>query len=141
MTRIKSYENTPSPGAQTVEVAGTFDRQFGNFAKWRGLLGVGWAYQGFDALMTARYIGKLDVLNPRGGTPTSPALVIPAITYLDLTVGYELPTKTKFQIGALNITDKAPPLLYQNNVTNANTDVSTYDTIGRQWFVGVRQSF
>jgi outer membrane receptor protein involved in Fe transport len=45
------------------------------------------------------------------------------------------------QIGAINIGDKQPPLLYQNNVINANTDVSTYDTIGRRWWVGVTQKF
>ena len=38
MTRINSYENVAAPGAAAVEVAGTFDRQFGNYAKWRGLL-------------------------------------------------------------------------------------------------------
>jgi hypothetical protein len=26
-------------------------------------------------------------------------------------------------------------------VTNANTDVETYDTIGRQWWVGFTQKF
>ena len=62
-------------------------------------------------------------------------------TYVDLTLGYELPTKTKIQVGALNLTDKQPPILYQNNVLNANTDVSTYDTLGRQWFVGFPQKF
>jgi len=141
MTRITSYDNTPAPGAATVAVAGTYDRQFGNYAKLRGLLGVGWQYQGLDALFTTRYIGSVDLLNPRGGTATSPTLTIPSFAYMDLTVGYELPSKTRFQIGVLNLSDKQPPLLYQNNVINANTDVSTYDTIGRQWFVGVRQSF
>jgi outer membrane receptor protein involved in Fe transport len=141
ITHINSYENTPAPGALPIEVAGTYDRQFGNFAKNRGLLGVGWTYQGLDALLTTRYIGGLDVLNPRGGTPTSPALPIPSMTYVDFTIGYELPSKTKVRFGALNIADKQPPLLYQNNVLNANTDVSTYDTIGRQWFVGITQKF
>jgi iron complex outermembrane recepter protein len=141
ITHINSYENTPAPGALPIEVAGTYDRQFGNFAKNRGLLGVGWTYQGLDALLTTRYIGTLDVLNPRGGTATSPALPIPSMTYVDFTIGYELPSKTKVRFGALNIADKQPPLLYQNNVLNANTDVSTYDTIGRQWFVGITQKF
>src|SRR6185312_10365118 len=141
VTHINSYENVPSPGAAPVEVAGTFDRQFGNYAKNRGILGVGWAFRGFDGLLTTRYIGKLKLNTPVGNDPTSSPLSIPSLTYIDLTLGYELPTKTKIQVGALNLTDKQPPLLYQNNVINANTDVSTYDTIGRQWYVGFRQSF
>ena len=141
MTRINSYESIPAPGAAAIEVAGTYDRQFGNFAKWRGLLGVNWSYQGLQAQVSSRYIGKLQLLNPRGGTDTSPPLDIPSFVYVDFTLAYEMPTKTMVRFGALNLGDKMPPLLYQNNVTNANTNVETYDTIGRQWFVGISQRF
>lgn len=141
MTHINSYKSVPAPGAETIEVAGTYDRQYGNFAKWRGLLGVNWSYQGLSAQVTTRYIGDLELLNPVGGTDTSPPLKIPQYFYMDFTLAYETPTKTTIRFGALNFGDKQPPLLYQNNVTNANTDVSTYDTIGRQWFVGVTQKF
>jgi outer membrane receptor protein involved in Fe transport len=141
VTRINSYENTPAPGAEPVEVAGTFDRQFGNYAKYRALMGLGWKFQGFDGLLTARYIHNLELKDPDGAIPDAPALQIPSFTYFDLTLGYTLPTKTRIQAGVQNLTDKQPPILYQNNVINANTDVSTYDTLGRQWFVGVTQKF
>jgi iron complex outermembrane receptor protein len=141
VTHINSYENTPSPGAAPIEIAGTYDRQFGNYAKYRGLLGVGWQLAGFDGLLSARYVGKLEVRDPDGKIDNAPALQIPSITYVDLTLGYTLPTKTRFQLGAINLTDKDPPIFYQNNVINANTDVSTYDLLGRRWFVGVTQKF
>lgn len=141
-THIMSYESTPAPGAQTVDVAGTFDRQFGNYAKWRGLMGVGWALGSFDGLLTLRYIHSLQVLEPSGGTvETNPPLDIGSMTYVDLTVGYMFPTNTKVQLGGVNLGDKDPPILFQNNVTNANTDVSTYDLLGRRWYVGVSQKF
>ena len=41
----------------------------------------------------------------------------------------------------MNLNNRVPPIFYQNNVINANTDVSTYDTIGRRWFVGIEQKF
>jgi outer membrane receptor protein involved in Fe transport len=141
VTHINSYENTPSPGATPIEIAGTYNRQFGNYAKNRGLLGVGWQLAGVDALLTTRYIGKLQITNPDGAIPNAPALPIPSFVYLDLTVGYNFPTNTRVQLGAINLTDKQPPLFYQNNVTNANTDVSTYDTLGRRWFLGLTQKF
>ena len=100
LTRINSYENTPSPGAEPVEIEGTFDRQFGNYAKYRGLLGVGWKHLGFDALMTLRYIHSLEVRDPDGVIPDAPPLQIPSFTYVDLTVGYTLPTNTRIQVGA-----------------------------------------
>lgn len=141
MTRITSYENTPAPGATPVEIAGTFDRQFGNYAKWRGLLGIGWAMGGLDGLVTVRYIHSLQVNGPDGGLVDEPPLEIGSMTYVDATVGYTFPTNTKVQVGGVNLGDKVPPLLFQNNVTNANTDVSTYDLLGRRWYVGVSQKF
>jgi iron complex outermembrane receptor protein len=141
MTRILSYESTPAPGAATVDIAGTFDRQFGNYAKWRGLMGVGWAMGGFDGLLTVRYIHSLKVNGPDGLLVDEPPLEIGSMTYIDATVGYNFPSNTKIQVGGINLGDKQPPLLYQNNVTNANTDVSTYDLLGRRWYVGLSQKF
>ncbi|MEP7244715.1 MAG: TonB-dependent receptor, partial [Gammaproteobacteria bacterium] len=141
VTHINSYENTPAPGAAPVEIAGTYNRQFGNYAKNRALLGIGWSYANIDSLLTVRYIGKLDVTDPDGLIPNAPSLPIPAIAYADLTVGYTFPTKTRVQLGVINLTDKQPPIFYQNNVINANTDVSTYDLLGRRWFIGASQKF
>lgn len=141
MTRILSYESTPAPGATPVEIAGTFDRQFGNYAKWRGLLGVGWAMGGFDGLLSVRYIHSLQVNDPDGVIENAPPLEIGSMTYIDASVGYTFASNTKVQVGGINLGDKQPPLLYQNNVINANTDVSTYDLLGRRWYIGVSQSF
>jgi outer membrane receptor protein involved in Fe transport len=102
---------------------------------------LGWSFAGFDALATFRYIGKLQVTNPDGGLPDAPPLDISRYWYTDVTLGYNFPTNTRLQLGAINLTNKQPPLFYQNNVINANTDVSTYDTLGRRWFVGVTQKF
>ena len=141
MTRISSFENTPAPGAQPVEVAGTYDRQFGNYAQWRGLAAIGWSMAAFDGLISARYVGDAKLLNPDGALLDAPPLRIPSVTYVDLTLGLTIGENTKLQLGALNLADKEPPLLYQNNVINANTDVQTYDTIGRRYWVGIRQTF
>ena len=123
-----------------VEVAGTYDRQFGNYAKMRALATIGWAYKDANALLTIRRIGDVILRNP-SVAGTEPDLDLGAFTYLDLTAGYSLPTKTRLQLGVRNLGDKQPPLLYQNNVTNANTDVQTYDTIGRQYFLSLSQKF
>jgi iron complex outermembrane recepter protein len=146
LTRINKYDNIPAPGAAAEQIVGTYNRQFGNYAKYRGLASVGWGLKNFDGLLSARYIHKLKLLNPSvsgvdGNGDPYPDLAIPSFTYVDLTLGYTFPTKTKVQLGVRNLTDKQAPILYQNNVTNANTDVQTYDTIGRQWFFGFNQKF
>lgn len=140
-TYIDSYESRPSPGSPSLEVAGTYDRQFGNYARWRALVGVAWAFNDLDAVLSTRYVHSLTLKDPDGFPGIQPNLDIGSITYTDLTVGYEFPTDTRVQLGVLNLQDKQPPLLYQNNVTNANTDVSTYDTVGRQFFATVSQKF
>jgi iron complex outermembrane recepter protein len=140
VTRTNAYDVVASPGAPVQEVAGTYNRQFGNYAELRGLASIGWTLKGFDALLSARYIGSLELLNPDGAIPADP-LQIPSFTYLNLSVGYEFATKTKVRVGVDNITDKLPPILYQNNVINANTDVQTYDTLGRQFYLSVTQKF
>jgi outer membrane receptor protein involved in Fe transport len=165
VTRTGSYENVPAPGAAAQEVAGTYDRQFGNYAKLRAMGSIGWSMGDFDALLTARYIDKVALHSPAvcgkvgyscfsaatdpeyaaandpNDFPDWPDLKIPSFTYLDLTLGYNLPTKTRVQAGVRNLTDKQPPILYQNNVTNGNTDVQTYDAIGRRWWVSFSQKF
>jgi outer membrane receptor protein involved in Fe transport len=144
-TYIDTYETVAAPGSAPQEVAGTYDRQFGNYARWRGTGQIGWALSSFDGLLSARYIHSLVVHTPAtqsdpfAGLP-NPDLQIPSVMYFDLTLGYTIQkTNTKFQLGVQNLADKDPPILYQNNVINANTDVSTYDLLGRRFFVTVSQ--
>jgi len=148
-TYISSYENTPLPGAAAQQIAGTYDNQFGNYARWRALGSVGWALGDFDGLLATRYIHHLVIHDPATqSAPVSGAgfpdydLKIPSVMYWDLTLGYSIKsTRTKFQLGVQNIADKQPPIFYQNNVINANTDVSTYDTLGRRFFLTFNQKF
>jgi outer membrane receptor protein involved in Fe transport len=143
-THTNNYTNTPAPGAATQEIAGTYNKQFGNYTKNRAMANLGWNWLGADGLVTLRYIGSLRVPNPSvtgvdaAGNPY-PDLQIGSLVYTDLTLGYTFPTKTHIQAGVRNLSDKQPPIFYQNNVTNANTDVEVYDVLGRQWFVGFTQ--
>src|SRR6185312_6074536 len=121
----------------TVQYAGTFSRQFGNDVKWRGLASISWGWQGIEALLTQQYIGH--GLIPEGeGSPvagTDVRVFLPNVWYTNFSVGYNLPTNTRIQAGFDNIFNRQPPILFQNNVVNANTDVNTYDVLGRRWFV------
>jgi len=151
VTNIGSYLNTPAPGSRPQEIVGTYSKQFGNYAKKRGLLSVAWTYSRYDALLTGRYIDSVKVNNPTrsGLDPTGkpyapgaePPLVVPSQEYFDLEFGVSLPYKTRFQLGVRNLADKQAPNLYQNNVVNSDTDVNTYDTLGRQYWAGISAKF
>ena len=62
-------------------------------------------------------------------------------TYLDLSIGFKLMEDLNIQLSADNVTDEEPPLMYQNNVLNSNTDVSTYDLVGPYYRVSLNYKF
>jgi iron complex outermembrane recepter protein len=146
ITDTMSYLSVAAPGAAPEQIAGTYSKQFGNYAKYRGLASASWSGFGAEALISAQYIHHLNVTNPSvvgvdaTGAPFPP-LYIGSVMYWNASVGYNFVTKTKLLLSMQNMFDKLPPIFYQNNVTNANTDVSTYDTLGRRWMVSVLQKF
>ena len=144
-------------GGFTQHLAGHFDKTFGNFARVRGLATLDWNMGPFNANWTTRYIGRITLgyanaglgpsgvessTNPYLANPIGPVLHYGAQTYHNASLGYNIePINTYVQVGIDNIFDKQPPLLYQNNVLNANTDVNTYDTAGRFYRASVTVKF
>jgi outer membrane receptor protein involved in Fe transport len=146
ITDTMSYLSIAAPGAAPQQIVGTYSKQFGNYARFRGLATASWAGFGAEALISAQYIHHLNITNPSASGLTAtgapfPPLYIGSVIYWNASVGYNFVTKTKVLFGIQNMFDKLPPIFYQNNVTNANTDVQTYDTIGRRWLVSVQQKF
>jgi iron complex outermembrane recepter protein len=142
VTHVMNYDTVVS--GSTAQFAGTYSNQYGNDSKWRGLMRVQWAFKGVEVLASEQFIDKIVV---PGGFANSPGLAdtniyVPSIWYTNLSLGYTYaPTNTHIQAGVDNALNRQAPLLYQNNVQNANTDVSTYDTVGRRWFVSFTQKF
>jgi outer membrane receptor protein involved in Fe transport len=149
-THVMTYKNTPAPGAVTQEIAGTYNKQFGFYAKDRGTLGLGWSGWDANALLTARYIGGVNIpftnatFNSDGTFNSFLGWHLGSVIYYDLTAGYTIKaTNTSLRAGMLNIADKLPPIAGINSffVGGSVTDVLTYDTIGRRFFVGFTQKF
>jgi iron complex outermembrane receptor protein len=140
-TYTDKFDSVVFPGTAPIEVAGTYDRQYGNYAQWRGTAAIGWAREPFNGLLSARYIDSIQLLDPDGIEGIQPPLDIDAKTYFDLAVGVTVMENTRVQLSVDNLTDEEPPILYQNNVLNSNTDVSTYDVIGRFYRVSLSHKF
>jgi outer membrane receptor protein involved in Fe transport len=135
---IRDQNGTPTG---SIFAAGHFNRQLGNYARWRGLGTIGWDLGNFDASWTTRYVHgfQLGSLRPDGDSAdgTFPNVVVKygASTYHNLQVGYNIePIAARVELGVDNAFDKQPPILFQNNVTNGNTDPVTYDTVGRYYW-------
>jgi outer membrane receptor protein involved in Fe transport len=143
-THLMKWQDTPAPGAQSEEIAGQFNKQFGFYARNRATVTLGWSGWGAEALFTMRHISGVSIpLTNADATGAFAGWTIPSVQYYDLTAGYTFePTHTTLKVGMLNITDRTPPIAGINSWNDsAVTDVLTYDTIGRRFFVGVTQKF
>jgi iron complex outermembrane recepter protein len=113
----------------------------GNYSRWRGFATMGWNLGAWQANWRTRYVHGFEVRNADAGIP-GVVLERGATTYHNLQVGYNLEAwNTKFQLGIDNLFDKQPPILYQNNTLNGNTDERTFDTVGRYFWVNAAVEF
>ena len=68
-------------------------------------------------------------------------LNIGATTYHNIQAGVKLWDSLKIRVGIDNVNDKQPPILYQNNSLNGNTDERTFDTVGRYYWTSLTYTF
>ena len=143
-------------------LAGTFLSQanggLGNYSRVRSLASLGWTMGDWDAQWTSRYVSGFSVgaifPNTRTNVCADLGLAIVAggtegcqfdrgsQTYHNLQVGYSVESwNTKFQVGVDNAFDKQPPIIYQNNSLNGNTDERTFDTVGRYYWATATVKF
>ncbi len=138
---IATFKNnaTPGqPGAQTIEYAGTLNPQFGNISRWRATLTLNWTRGNWDAQWRTRYINPVTALNADAATNAS--LPMASVTYHDFQIGYAVPAiHTRFDVGVDNLSNRLPPLYYQNG--QGNTDSATYDMMGRYYWARATMKF
>ena len=126
-------------GGGTTSLAGIFNKDFGNYSRVRGRLFTNWNMGDWSASYRMRYISGYAIASADGGCQNDPAFCYSKdfssyVTH-SISASYALPKiNSTIELGVDNLTDKQPQMLYQNNVLNANTDVNTFDTIGRYFF-------
>ncbi|GAB2551643.1 TonB-dependent receptor plug domain-containing protein [Rhodanobacter koreensis] len=135
-TYTSTYKNDAAPGqpgAKTIDYAGTYTQQFGNIARWRGTLTFNWEKGNWSAQWQSRYINHLTNLN--ADVVTGANAPMGSVIYHSIQLGYAIPSwHTRLDFGVDNLSNKAPPLVYQNGL-NYNVDTATYDTMGRYYWL------
>jgi len=154
------------PNAEPLHLAGEYKTGFGNYFKWRGNAGVDWSKGNWNAGYRIRWVGagnignsdpaqntSADGCNYHGRTVTGPygcapnPVVVRIPNYFEsyVTLGYNFGAigsmDSRIDVGVDNVFDKQPPDFTQTTVTNADTDVSTYDTIGRLFWARFTAKF
>lgn len=151
-TYLIRYDNDTAPGTVgdvTEHLAGHYNNNYGNFSRFRGLGTLTWVDGPWDASWRTQYIGAVTVGSHDLTQGSSADGQIPGVAirygaqiYHNVSIGYNLAAyHTRFDFGVNNLFDLQPPLMYQNNVLNSNTDTNTYDTIGRYFWGRVTVTF
>ncbi|CAD7732591.1 Vitamin B12 transporter BtuB [Xanthomonas hydrangeae] len=149
LTRYDVLPDTTDPSSVTIHNVGRYTQAYGNFPRWRALGTVNWALDDWSATWRIRYVGNTAIGNSDpdqslSADSSEPTVVrkIGTYVYNNLQLGYNVqPWHTRFEVGVDNIADKQPPLYYSNNVGNANTDVATYDLLGRFYWARATVKF
>ena len=156
-TYVDQWDNDTDPASELDPVrhlAGHFNGSYGMYGRIRARAFANWNMGDWSASWRIRYIGAFDLGNAddRQGSSADGACLHDPVTgepnafcgvevpygatiYHSFTVAYAMPKiNSTIEVGVDNAFDKQPPIMYQNNVLNANTDVNTFDTAGRYFF-------
>ena len=118
------------------EYASLSSSSFGTLPKNRGNLRAVYDNGNFQSSLNWQYLGNVDEGNPgdKNSVPHS------AVSYFDLFARYSFTNKVELSAGVTNLFDKQPPTIL-TGFTGTNTDNTTYDGIGRRYFISTRVQF
>lgn len=132
-TRLLEWERQDIPGGPYTDRKGTVSNSFGlTLPEWKALSTLNWTQDPWTLGLRWRYQGEVENFNNR-------SQVIDAIHYFDLNAGFEINSTVSLRAGVNNLTDEQPPV-YAPAIA-ANTDPSTYDLVGRRYYVGLTARF
>ncbi|HET7162357.1 MAG TPA: TonB-dependent receptor [Rhodanobacteraceae bacterium] len=151
-TYLAEYTDTTAPGiegAQVYHIAGHYYNGFGSYPRVRGQVNLDWQSGPWNASWRVQYIGAETAgsMNPaenQNGESGAQlfAFRIPNIVYNNAQVSYNVqPINTTLSFGVDNMFDKQPPIFTQSITLNADTDVGTYDVIGRFYWARATVKF
>jgi outer membrane receptor protein involved in Fe transport len=147
MTRLLSMEQQETAVDPFMPREGTISQTIASaFPKLKGVLTTGWSKGGLQLRYNLRYIDSMDAVNNNAlfSRPTvGVAPHVPVYVYHDLVARYELNDTFGFTLGATNLADKDPPIYTTDSQAGiqSNTDPSTYDVLGRRYFLNVTMTF
>ncbi|MEM9013667.1 MAG: TonB-dependent receptor [Pseudomonadota bacterium] len=107
---------------------------------WAHNMNATWSFGPASLRTTWRYIGGTDNVDTMAAT-SNKAGSISSYSYLDLAGTYDVHEHVTINAGVLNLLDREPPLVGFFDSDNVNTLESTYDILGRQYFIGASFRF
>ena len=132
-TWLENWERQDLPGSVFTDRTGTISNSFGlTLPEWKFLTSLNWNQGPFGLGVRWRYQGSVENFNNR-------AQVIDAIDYFDLNASWAVNDTVSLRAGVNNLTDELAPV-YSPSIAS-NTDPSSYDLLGRRYYVGLTARF
>lgn len=129
---LENRERQDVAGGPFINRTGTIDSVFGNtFPEWKTLTSLTWANGPFQVGARWRRVGEMQQFATTNQ--------LPAADYYDLTGSWAINDTVSLR-GTVNNVGDQQPNVYSPGV-QANTDPSTYDTLGRRYSIGLTARF
>jgi len=150
-TYLANTTVTPLPGFGTYDCAGLYGATCASVnPHWRHLLRMNWQMPWTDVLVSTqwRYVGpaELDTNNPNpllnNGVFNALLNRVGSVSYVDLSAIWNATKNVSLRLGVNNLLDRDPPVL-PSEITNTGSGnvFASYDTLGREYFLGATVKF
>jgi outer membrane receptor protein involved in Fe transport len=135
---LQKWEIAYVPGLPLIDYRGTVGDSIGGaFPDYKLLLNARWQLNNFGAGLRLQHLPAME--NKYVSYDPFTTVGTPAITYVDANASWRLDEKLELRLGIENLTDEAPPL-YTAGV-QMNTDPSTFDVLGRRYYLRANVRF
>ncbi|MBC8027736.1 MAG: TonB-dependent receptor [Steroidobacteraceae bacterium] len=135
---LEKWEIAYLPGLPTIDYTGTIgDSVGGAFPDYKLLFNARWQFRDFGAGLRVQHLPAMD--NKYATYDPFTTVGTPAITYLDANVSWRMDDMLELRAGIENLTDETPPLY--TAAVQMNTDPSTFDVLGRRYFLRANVKF
>ncbi|HEY7753807.1 MAG TPA: TonB-dependent receptor, partial [Steroidobacteraceae bacterium] len=137
-TWMEKFERQELPGDVWVDYAGSIGDDPGEaYADFKAALTTVWSYRDFTTALRARYLPSMILEDTVISGSTDPG--VSSLVYLDLSGSWQINDGLSLRLGVENLTNEDPEL-YSPDV-DSGTDPSTYDVIGRRYFLSANFKF
>jgi len=140
VSKLKDFKKQARPGADFLQNAGTISGELsgGAYPEWKSALSATYSVGPARLTFLWRHIdGMTDFRSVPVYSPT--AVNTPKYDLFDLVGSWRFDERVTVRAGVNNLGDKDPP--FYTSYSNSNTDPSTYDVLGRRFFVGLTARF
>lgn len=141
---LNEYNYAGAPGLAIEKRAGTFGGATpGVYADWRAFLQLGWTMAGWSAGINGQYIPGIDDFGD--GYSEDKLGTVDSYMAWDVRVGYDFADMPGFasglrvNAGINNVLDAEPPFIAGEG--NQSHDISTYDPVGRFYYMELAYKF